>query len=434
MEEKDTIAAAAHGQTAVRIGRALNDVDTTMMGEALRGLALVTEGKVAEGMRLLDHATTTATTGEATYLPAIGTTCCYLIHACQRVFDYDRAAQWCHRVKEFCRQWQSGSLFAICRTQYAMVLIARGRWGEAERELLSASSELSRYRPALVNACTVRLGELRRRQGRWEEALQLFEQVQSHILSFLGRGWIALDQDDAKTALEFAERYLRRVPAGDRTERVPGLELLFRSLLKLGKMELAETTASELQVTADLIPAKPLRAAASLARGLVSSARSELDNALREIEDGIDLFEDIAMPYDAALARKELALLFLRLDRITRVEMEAKKALQVFEQLGAAKEAERVAEIVRQIQHHGDSVPPATPARNEEGLTRREIEVLRRVAAGKRNAEIADELFVSIRTVEAHVTSIYRKLGVSGIRARAAIIQYARTQGISPST
>ncbi len=67
---------------------------------------------------------------------------------------------------------------------------------------------------------------------------------------------------------------------------------------------------------------------------------------------------------------------------------------------------------------------PSYPA----GLTVREVEVLRLVATGLTNARVAKELFISSRTVDAHLTSIYSKLGVA---SRSAATRYAINHGLA---
>ena len=49
-----------------------------------------------------------------------------MIAACDRVRDYDRAFQWCARLKVFCAKWGLRPLFAVCRTQYASICMWRG--------------------------------------------------------------------------------------------------------------------------------------------------------------------------------------------------------------------------------------------------------------------------------------------------------------------
>jgi hypothetical protein len=138
-------------------------------GACAQGLALVDLGQIDEGMRRLDEAMAAALSGDMTDLDAIGQTCCFLVHACQQVHDFDRPVQWCTQVKSFCQRWRVKTLFTICRTNYAAVLISRGAWAEAEQELQVACGQ-GDSRPYVARAAWVQLAELRRRQGRTDEA------------------------------------------------------------------------------------------------------------------------------------------------------------------------------------------------------------------------------------------------------------------------
>ena len=187
-----------------------------MLAQASLGFAMVCEGDIAEGMRLLDEATAAAVAGEMTDPDAIVTTCCYLISACERVRDYDRAAQWCDRAIRLADRWSYRFMFAYCRTHYAGVLIWRGAWPEAEAELEAATGELAATFPAMAAEGIARLAELRRRQGRIEEAHALLDRLDTHPLralgsklALLGRAALALDRGDPTAAIDLAERFLR---------------------------------------------------------------------------------------------------------------------------------------------------------------------------------------------------------------------------------
>jgi tetratricopeptide (TPR) repeat protein len=162
----------AHGLAAegIRIAREVHDIDLEMLGLSVQGLALVASGAIAEGMRRLDEVNAAILAGELKDLVVIGLSCCYMIAACERVRDYDRAVQWCARLKVFCEKWGLRPLFAVCRTQYASICMWRGTWLEAEQELIAAGDELAASRPAMTPDAVVRLAELRRRQGRLTEA------------------------------------------------------------------------------------------------------------------------------------------------------------------------------------------------------------------------------------------------------------------------
>ena len=172
--DEDILTARRLGARAVELGRKFGVPELEMVGLGLEGRALVSEGELDEGMRRLDEATVAALAGEAENLVCVAWACCYLISACERVRDYDRAGQWCGRVGEFCERHGIGNLLSVCRTHYAGVLMSQGRWAEAESELALAVDGVASSRPPMVGDALVRLAELRRRQGRLDDAEALF--------------------------------------------------------------------------------------------------------------------------------------------------------------------------------------------------------------------------------------------------------------------
>jgi hypothetical protein len=214
--DEDTVKARRLAAQAVELGRRFGAPELEMLGLGLglEGRALVSEGELEEGMRRLDEATTVALQGEATLLYCVAWACCYLISACERVRDYERATQWCARVGEFCSQHDI-FLLNTCRAHYASVLSWQGRWDEAEDQLSAAVGGLQTSRPPMVGDALARLGELRRRQGRREDADELFARTETHSLSLLGRAALALDREQPSEAVELADRYLRRFPRSD---------------------------------------------------------------------------------------------------------------------------------------------------------------------------------------------------------------------------
>src|SRR6188472_4297320 len=183
LDDGDPEAAERLASEAVRIGQALGAVDYEMVGRALHGFARVTAGSVEEGLQELDEVNAAVLAGEMNDRVLIALACCYLIAACERIRDYERAVQWCDRLKAFCTKWGLRPLFAVCRTQYASVCMWRGAWEEAEHELTSACEELAICRPAMTTEGLARLGELRRRHGRRDEAATLFERSGAHPIA-----------------------------------------------------------------------------------------------------------------------------------------------------------------------------------------------------------------------------------------------------------
>jgi ATP/maltotriose-dependent transcriptional regulator MalT len=345
-------------------------------------------------------------------LEAIIWTYCYLLFACERLRDYDRAGQWCDKAKEFAERYAMRMCFAVCRAHHAGLLMWRGDWDEAEAELTAGIGYLAARRRALAGEGIARLAELRTRQGRLEEAEQLLTQVEGLPLALLARAELGLERGDDLGAAAFAERFLRSLPPDNSVQRAPALELLVRALASRGALDDARRAARDLGAIADAVGTAPMRAAACEAEGRVAAATGDHDRARRLLEDAIDLYERTGARFHAARAREELVRALVALDLREVAAREARAAAETLHALGAEPEARRAERLLTTL----GRLP--TPG----GLSGREVEVLRLVAEGLGDKEIAARLVVSNRTVHAHLRSIYRKLEV---RSRAAAARYA---------
>src|SRR6266540_2019449 len=383
----DPDSAQAESARALALARELGAVDVEMLALSVNGLALVSAGEIGDGMRRLDAAAAAAVGGEMTDADTIETVCCHMIDACKLVRDLERANEWCLRVRDIATRFADRQMFSICRTAYADVLLWHGDWERADEELTAAVDELGALRPGRDIEPLARLAELRRRQGRTSEAEELLPRVESHRFHALLTGLLALDRGDAETAVDAAERLLRRVGDAGRFERVAGLDLLVRAAVAGGDEGSARKAADEIAAIAAACPNAPLRAAALLAEGRVAVAVGEATTAGPLLEHASVL----------RVAGRDVPA--------GKAEARARKAL---EELGARAPEARVG-----------------------GLSAREAEVLRLVARGLSNDDIARELVLSVRTVERHVANIYLKVGASGRTGRAIATAWAHAHGIT---
>ena len=411
---------------AAAIGHELGDLDLEMTALALEGLSLVIEGRLAEGMPRLDEATTAAVSGEMTDRLAIGLSCCYLLTACERIGDFDRAAQWCERVKAFSQRTSFNFLLAICRAEYGAVLTWRGAWAEAELELKAAVRQLGATRPAMQPEGLVRFARLRYQQGRFEEAAALLKPVAEHPLSVLTQAGLALDRAEPAAALRLAERLLRQVPASNRTDRIAALDVLVRSHLALGRTGEARACLGALEEIAAAVPTDAMRATALAAAGRVAAGEGDDERARGAFEDAIVLLARSGGSVELARCRVELGRALARAGQRGAAEAELHEALAIFERLGAARDAALAATLRREIA--GAAAGPVSgrpPGRAR--LTRREIDVLRLITQGLSNRTIAARLALSEFTVKRHVANLLTKLDLP---TRAAAAAYAGREGL----
>ena len=377
---QDTAEGARLAEDALRLARESNNFDVEVLATAMSGLALVMNAQPDEGLALLDEAAAAALGGDISDQYAAGLTCCYLISACDRVRDYDRAAQWCARLREFFSRQRFAILMTTCRLQYGSVLISRGEWEEADAELQAAIADLREVRPVVLPAAYARLGELRRRQGRTDEAVALFEQAGSHPLALLGGAWIDIEQGNLARALERARAYLRRFPEDALLERASANELLVRIATASGKPADAQHALGELEKATAKFDLPLLRAAVLSAKAVLASAGGDDARAAEFMEDAAALYENAGFVHEAETTRRDL----------------------------------------EKTRGGGSSAPNAA-------LTQRETEVLRLIAKGLSEREAADKLCISPHTAHRHLSNIRLKLNVA---TQAAAVALAARSGL----
>jgi len=421
MQQPDNDAALQLVEESISISRRVGSIDGQMMATGVKGLILTTEGKINEGMSYLDEATLIATTAEVEDVSLAGITCCFLIEACQRIRDYERAGQWCNKVKELAERWHFDALFSSCRTNYASVLIWKGEWEAAERELLMASKELERLRPGHVSMCLAQLADLRRRQGRWKEAGELLEQAEIPFAKLLACAAFAYDQGELDTASDMAQRFIRQIPDKEKTRKLTAIELLIRIYSKQQRTEEALHLLDELKEIAEMVNTAPIKASFLSCSGVVQDACGNTVLARENFEDAIDIFDRIDAPFESALTRMSLSEVLIRMQQYRNAETELNLTVKAFEKMGAEKYLDKAKQLLKTLRRQH------ALEKGQEVLefTGRELEILRLLAEGKNNEEIAQQLFLSVRTVEKHLTNLYFKMGVSGKSARAFAASYA---------
>ena len=389
---------------ALEVGRAIGDRGVEAVGLAILGSALVARGEVAEGLRRLDECASLAVAEHFEFLVAPGWALCHTVSACTSVGDFARAGQWCRAMHSWSERWHGRHFFGVCRSAYGDILATSGDWGTAEEELASALADMSSTRPAMAGTPAVRLGRLRASQGDVGAARELFESALPLPSAVLALGELDMESGDPAAGVDAADRVLRNLSAPSVVDRFPALELRGRAAARAGDDALARATAGELEDIAESLGTPYMRGRARLVLAEVTAA-AEPDAARRAAEDAVDLFARSSAPYDSARARLVLAATLRALGREDRAAAEERAAGEVLHRLRA----------------------PGSAGRPTEELSAREAEILRLVAQGMADAQIAERLFLSPHTVHRHVANIRAKLRTP---SRAAAVAYATKHGL----
>ena len=416
----DLDAAEALTLQAVDLGRGAGDADLELGAMSQLGLIRVGQGRVAEGFALIDEAVAAALAGEGSNLDTVVYTCCDMLNACELASDLERAAQWCRVADEFVDSYGCPFLYAECRLYYGSVLVAKGRWEDAERELTAAVRTTAGACPGLHARALTRLARLRVRQGRIEDAAHILSgvDVDSEAEAMLSLAAMLIARGDAEAASRQLRQRVQHV-AEHRSHLAAALDLFVDACLRTGDVQAAGTAAdrlSDVVVGGGVAPGRQLMALAASARGRVLIAQHADDAAAAELRAAVATFSRLELPFELAHARFDLARALVGTSHDAAID-HLRLALAGFEELGAVLDADRAAALLRSL-----GVPARTGAKGVGQLTDREQQVLGLLTAGLSNPEIAQRLHISRKTAAHHVSHILTKLDV---RNRAEVVAFA---------
>jgi ATP/maltotriose-dependent transcriptional regulator MalT len=375
------------------------------------GQSRIALGEIDGGIRLLDEVMVSVTTGEVSPI-ASGLIYCAVIEACFDTYDLRRAAEWTAALHDWCTAEPDLVPYrGQCMVHRSEVLQARGDWTAALAEVELASIRLAEpFHPAL-GVARYQEGELRRLRGEFAAAAAAY-----HAAADLGRDPIpgAALLHLAEGDVEAAGAGLRRMLSeGDPRYRPAVLAAAVEVHLANGEMEEARAASEELAGFADLVAMPLMYAIADFAAGAVLLAEGDGSGALVRLRRAGAAWRTLGMPYDAARCRVRIGLACRALGDDDAADVELGSARATFEQLGARPDIEWLDSLMADPRVAGGPQAP---------LTVRELEVLRLLATGRTNREIASDLVISVHTVSRHLQNIFVKLGLS---TRAAATAYA---------
>ena len=411
-----------HATRALAVGRSKRESDLEVLAVSVLGRATVDAGRWEEGLLLLEEAMAAATAGRVRNVHTLAEAYCNLIMACSSVGDWQRATEWCEQVDAFARRHRTAPLFGACRTVHADVLVANGRWAEAEDALRTAVGTHAGYIPQMSAPALASLAELRIQQGRLPEAEELLAGREEHPAALRALALLRIADGRPRQAVALLERGLR----GTRDSPVAAsllLAPLVDARLALEDVAGARGAVEELSALADSTHIRLLCARADLAAARVALVEGRDEEAAEAARRALTAFGALVMPLEAGTARLALARALASAEPDTARD-EARSALTVFRDLGASRAMDAAAAVLRGLgESHGGR--PRTAGE----LTAREDEVLGLVALGMSNAGIARTLVISEKTAGHHVSRILTKLGV---RNRTEAAAYAAHSSRGP--
>ncbi|MEZ5091760.1 LuxR C-terminal-related transcriptional regulator [Nocardioides sp.] len=398
---------------ALATGREHGDADLELLARNGHGQALLELGLMAEGMAELDETMVLATTGSANP-QAVGQVYCAAILVSRGCLDLSRSAEWTEALSRWCDR-QPGLVHyrGQCLVHRSEVLQLHGRWEDAARELDDVLGRLGvdpgRPDRALGMAHYQR-GELHRVRGESRAAEQAYrDALEAGHDPQPGLALLRAAQGNPATAVLALRRALAESPAGFVRHRL--LPAMVEVALADGDLETARGAATELAESAGRLDSRYLRATAALAEGALALTDGHPGAALASLRAALSDWSAVRAPYDVARCRVLIARACRQLGDTETADLEAQAARVAFADLGAAPELSLL-----DAESPGRRPAPA-------GLTPRELEVLRMLATGRSNRDIARELVLSERTVARHVANIFAKTRV-GSRAAATAFAY----------
>jgi DNA-binding NarL/FixJ family response regulator len=411
----------ALARQAHQLGRASGDRHLELCALTQIGVALIDQGRITEGVTFHDEAMAGALAGEGE-LDTVVFTACEMMDSYSNCAQYQRMAQWIRAADRFVERYGCPYLNASCRTHYGGVLFATGEWTRSEEELHAALRLSENSLPAVQAKALAHLAELRLAQGRVEEAERLMAGFEDYDASAPVCTRIHLLRGKFALAAATAGRWLD-VIGENRLRSAPLLELLGEAEIGQTQIESATGRGRTLTEMGSALDCQVMLARGERLQGRALATVSD-SAAMQHLDAALHAFVRLQMPFEAARTRLLLARALDKLEPEV-AEVEARAALAVFENLGAVTDAQSTSALLEKIETRtSQRTGKATDA---AGLTPREVEVLRLVAQGLGDKEIATRLVLSRHTVHRHIHSILTKLDC---QSRTAAAAYAVRHGL----
>jgi DNA-binding CsgD family transcriptional regulator len=411
----DSEATYATADRAAKIGERFHDPALIAYARHIQGRTRIREGRVQQGLALLDEAMVSVATGE---LPPVmtGVIFCSVLDGCQQVYALDRAREWSAAMLQWVEAQPDLVAFSgACLVQRAEIMQLRGTWPDAIEVAGQAYERcMQEGDQRIAGAGRYQQAEVRRLQGEFAAADEEYRRAsQLGWEPQPGLSLLRVAQGQTGAAVAAIRRVLSATTEPLRRARV--LPAAVEVWLAAGDLDQAREASRELEKIAEHFESDVLTAMAAHARGAVDLAAGDAESALGYLTRVCQVWQQIEAPYLTARVRVLIAEACRCLGDEEGAALELEAARAIFDQLGAAPDLTRLS-----IPTRAAEPPSRRTAEPPNRLTARELQVLRLVADGKTNKVIAAELRLSEKTVDRHVSNIFGKLGVSSRAAATA--------------
>jgi DNA-binding CsgD family transcriptional regulator/tetratricopeptide (TPR) repeat protein len=396
---KEYEAAAEAAIEAGSIGRRFGDVDLVALAMHVQGRSLVRQGKIQEGLRLLDEVMVAATAEELSPM-VTGLVYCSVIEGCYETREIRRAAEWTTALSAWCDSQPDLVAFTgQCLAHRAEIMQLQGVWADALEQARKAHQR--KARGLIAAQAYYQEAEIHRLRGEFARAEEAYRKVSlSGGDPQPGLARLRLAQGNPTAATASLDRALAETD--DLLQRLAILPAYVDIMLTADDVAAARRASDELHAIAGQTGVEMHRAWAAYARGVVDLTAGLPTEAIPSLRDAFKLWQSLEVPYETARTRTELGKALLAVGDEDTASLEFEAARSAFAQLGATPGKLEVDSLIG----------PGGPEKRHD-LTPRELEVLTLLTTGDTNRSIAEKLVLSERTVDRHVSNIFAKLGVS---------------------
>ena len=403
---RDSEALAQRVQRLREMRGRLQTPAVTALCQVAEALAAIGEARMAEAYGLIDEAMLPVLADEVP-IDWAGDIYCVVLNQCHRLADLPRMRAWTQSMERWCHDYAASVNYGrVCDVHRLQLLAATDDYRMLEDRLVAASQMLEDVNSWAAGEGYYQLGEVRRLRGDADGAFAAYTRARAlGVEPQPGEALLRCRHGDSQTAWTD----LRVALAGeDRLGRMRLLRGAVEVALARDCLDEAEQHCRELEAGAEAFGTPGFRAWAAHARGAILVRQGRHAEALDALGSALREYRTQQSRYETAQVYEWMAVAHKALGADETAAADVATSENIYAQLG-----------VEPAQPCGPSSPG--------GLTKREIEVLKRIAGGATNRQVAEQLFISEKTVGRHLANIYTKLGVS---SRTAAVVWAHQNNV----